>query len=40
MSVELVFEAKNRESAQMVVNALDAYKAKRRCSAFNAPGAT
>jgi hypothetical protein len=32
MSVELVFEAKNRESAQMVVNALDAYKAKLRAS--------
>lgn len=32
MSVELVFDAKNRGSAQMVVNALDAYKAKLRAS--------
>jgi hypothetical protein len=32
MSVELVFEVKSRESAQMVVNALDAYKAKLRAS--------
>lgn len=32
MSVELVFEANSRESAQMVVNALDAYKAKLRAS--------
>ena len=32
MAVELVVEANNRESAQIVVNALDAYKAKLRAS--------
>jgi hypothetical protein len=32
MSVELVLEIKNRESARSVVNALDAYKSKLRAS--------
>ena len=32
MSVELVLEMRNRESARSVVNALDAYKSKLRAS--------